>query len=367
MSIKKYSNGQWVDTPYRKYETATDTITTLPKSIIGDSTNASAVIKGNMQQTGTPTPASPIYPTETGDKTANLFDKDNVTNGRDLSASTGNLVNGQTKCVSDYKEISENTSYTTHNVTTYVLYNNSKEYLTGLNIETGGIRDVTIDNTNAKYIRIACEMDDKSTVMLNTGSTVLPYQPYGYKLDIKSANTITPVYLGEVQSTRRIRKLVLTGDEDWYEVGTGGIFRITISDYLRQNGNIPVNTHYKGIDVILGVDYIGDKETAFLVSSSGNNYYYIADSTYGLNSFKAFLAAQYAAGTPVTVWYVLATPTTGIVNEPLRKIGNYADSVSVTGIPTTGTAEQFDVDTTLAPSEVSLTYHGWHEHSDTKF
>ena len=31
------------------------------------------------------------------------------------------------------------------------------------------------------------------------------------------------------------------------------------------------------------------------------------------------------------------------------------------------TAEQFDVDTTLKPSEVDLTYHGWHEHSDTKF
>ena len=53
MSIKKYSSGQWVDVPYRKYETATDTITTLPTEIIGDGTNASAVIKGNLTQSGT--------------------------------------------------------------------------------------------------------------------------------------------------------------------------------------------------------------------------------------------------------------------------------------------------------------------------
>ena len=60
MSIKKYSSGSWVTVPYRKYETATDTITSLPKTIIGDGQNISAyTIKGNMQQSGTPTPSNP--------------------------------------------------------------------------------------------------------------------------------------------------------------------------------------------------------------------------------------------------------------------------------------------------------------------
>ena len=49
----------------------------------------------------------------------------------------------------------------------------------------------------------------------------------------------------------------------------------------------------------------------------------------------------------------LATPTT--------------EQVTVPTLTTTGTPEQFNVLTTLAPSEVSLTYHGWHEHEDTKF
>ena len=43
------------------------------------------------------------------------------------------------------------------------------------------------------------------------------------------------------------------------------------------------------------------------------------------------------------------------------------EQITVPTLPTTGTAEQFDISTTLKPSEVSLTYHGWHEHQDTKF
>ena len=74
MSIKKYSSGSWVTVPYRKYETATDTITSLPQTIIGDGQPISSyTIKGNMSQSGTPTPSNPVYPTECGDKTANLW------------------------------------------------------------------------------------------------------------------------------------------------------------------------------------------------------------------------------------------------------------------------------------------------------
>ena len=79
-----------------------------------------------------------------------------------------------------------------------------------------------------------------------------------------------------------------------------------------------------------------------------------------VSSFKAYLQQQYAAGTPLTVWYVLATASTGIVNEPLMKIGNYADTLSnATPIPTTLGLNTIDVNTTLKPSEMSLTYDGY--------
>lgn len=47
--------------------------------------------------------------------------------------------------------------------------------------------------------------------MLNTGSTALPYEPYGYKLPLTVNGVEYPIYLGEVETTRKIRKLVLTG------------------------------------------------------------------------------------------------------------------------------------------------------------
>ena len=109
--MKRYNGTAWVDTTLRQYKTATDTLTSLPADVYADGTNATVGLKGNMSQTGTPTPSSPIQPQECGD------------------------------------------------------------------LETTGA---------------------------HAGQ---------YKTPISSASTTTPVYLGEVQTTRKIKKLVLTGNE----------------------------------------------------------------------------------------------------------------------------------------------------------
>lgn len=54
-----------------------------------------------------------------------------------------------------------------------------------------------------------------------------------------------------------------------------------------------------------------------------------------------------------------AEPETGIANEPLMKIGNYADTVSFAQagvtIPTASGANILDMTSTIKPSEVSIT------------
>ena len=185
--------------------------------------------------------------------------------------------------------------------------------------------------------------------MLNTGSTPLPYEPYGYKIPISSANTTTPIYLGEGESTRRIKKIVLDSTENWKE-GTSNYY-IFISVSGKGNGipnSTALSTHTEsGVVVNNNGTALFFKKSVFVHSS--------------LADFKTYLAQQYAAGTPVTVWYVLAEPETGIVNEPLMKIGDYADSTSGITIPTITGKDTFDVETTLKPSEVSLSYTGWHD------
>ena len=265
MSIKKYSSGSWVTVPYRKYETATDTITSLPKTIIGDGQNISAyTIKGNMTQSGTPTPSNPIYPQEVGDL---------VTTGE-----------------------------------------HAGEY---------EIPILSNGNTYPIYL---------SEPIRNKGN---------YVDECPSTGT----------ASRVIKKLVLTGSEDWGYSG-GVCFLRDIADYLKIAAITTLCSHYQSQINVPSINDVGNN----CIALGSGDYYRIFIRDNNITSaadFKTFLTTQYNNGTPVTVWYVLATPTT--------------ESFTAPSIPTTGTAESFDVDTTLKPSEVSLTWHGWHEHSDTKY
>lgn len=133
--------------------------------------------------------------------------------------------------------------------------------------------------------------------------------------------------------TRQIKKLVLTGEEDWSMPYTS-IFRLALSGYLRESTNIIISTHYKGIAPVSTTDDIALNETALLLSSSGYNYYYIHDATTNINNFKAYLQQQYAAGTPVTMWYVLATATTETITVPSGLSGTVEGYLNQSGTPT---------------------------------
>lgn len=378
LPYEPYSSEVWHDIPYYTHKTATDTLTTLPAVLYPTDTTATVGLKGNMQQSGTPTPTAPIQPSETGERTNNLFDISAVTLGKYINTSgeetassgTGeNVLNH-----SDYISINALTTYTfkcdkvagyygTSNA--FCWFDSSKQLIsrTLFTAEESGTEILGVDTapSGAAYLIMNYRGRHGDTAMLNTGSTPLPYEPFGYKIPISSANTTTPVYLGEIQSTRQIKKLVLTGGENFNELAAG-LYRITENGYMRSADTlVGMCSHFGGGYTVAAVPSAQQDTLSFLVSASGNNYVYFSPSQYlTISDFKTYLQQQYANGTPVTVWYVLATSTTGIVNEPLRKIGTYADEVSGITIPTIAGANAIDVDTTLKPSEVSVNYHGWH-------
>ena len=378
---EKYVNGSWVisEIPTRKLHNKTDIITSLPVDIYTDGQTASADIKGNMVQSGTPTPTTPITPSECGDLSENLY-----------NASSPNIFRG-------YYNSTTNTLLTTeNNAFIYVpLVQGKKYYVYGCKRYNTSvtIRWVTISSTpfyNIPCIRTGVfEQSDIFTITAETNENYLAlflcgdsdYTGYGsveaaitancddlvidngYKLDIKSGSTTTPVYLGQVQSTRKIKKLVLTGQESsWTYEDTYERFGISVSDMYVYDTRLAtiVCTHYPCIDDGRPIGEVPNN-TIYAGKSIPPKLFIKTDSYTTINDFKTYLQQQYAAGTPVCVWYVLETETTGIVNEPLRKMSSYADSVSVTGIPTTASGIEFDVDTSLKPSEVDLTYHGWHD------
>lgn len=180
-----------------------------------------------------------------------------------------------------------------------------------------------------------------------------------WTIPITCAGQTVPVNLAEVQTVRRIKKRVFDGTESWtvwnyqtavlfYTPVTDGTGELVVSSHFgsRKSGSLPIagNIAYNG-------------------SSNKNMFFRMLDDTTitMVDGFKAWLAAQYANGTPVTVWYILANEETAIVNEPLAKIGDYADELSsadaAVTIPTAKGQNILTVGTTLQPSSMTITGH----------
>lgn len=318
-------------------------------------------IGGNMVQSGTPAPTSPIYPQECGDRTANLFDKSDIVTGYALN---------------EYGEptVNENFGYTNPIAVTPATYTFTNLTYSGVmwTLRVCGYKDgefvrqlkfliVQQTSTSTQFVvdddidsvKVSLGIVNRqnlSILMLNKGGIALPYEPYGYKIPVNLNGTIQNVYLDEplrkigdyadsISSdwtvTRRIVKLVLTGTESW---GTAAIpnytYVLSTTPYIDTTA---VSSHFVQRRTLQTLT-----SGAFLLYN-GNEIYIKYNYTTSVDDFKAFLAERYAAGTPVTVWYVLSTPTTEQVTVP-----------AIT--PATGN-NTFTIDTTLQPSSVSITGH----------
>lgn len=369
-------------------------------------------IYGNTEQTDTPTPENPIIPVGCGVRTGNLLNL-NRTYFDSFTTDTTKWMNGaatlnnagthyaETKIIGDtIKVTSKISGYGASFLikaspnTTYTVSFETDKTSSG---SWGGIsdRDIngTVINTTAIYGKSAtftthdnCAFLNVcfrfpladgtvtfSNIMLIEGSTALPYEPYGYKLPILSNSTVTNIYLGEVETTRRIKKLVLDGTENVsYNARNDTVRRWVVTIPTANGTKTPRNvicTHFGTVNAT-GKPLT---EGGICMRSTGNDFIVgglytdigitaPSDSTTIVNAVKAYLTAQYAAGTPVTVWYVLAEQETGIVNEPLMKIGDYADTVSMeqagVSIPTNKGTTVIDYDGTTKPSQMYIKYFG---------
>lgn len=329
--------------------TVTISTDTLPLTFIADgSPLISWSMKGNGQQSGTPTPDNPIMPEFVGVRTANLFDNnapDRTTTG--YIKSDGSIQSSASFSASGYIPISGLTTITLSeygggNEPAYCLYDSNKEYISG-SAYTGRTA-ITLTVGTASFIRMSYRNTAADTAMLNSGSTAMDYEPYGYKIPITCAGQTVPVYLGQVQTVRRVKKQVFDGTETITEESEN-VYSITIPDTVITD--IGISTHFEYDAAVADGQFRID----------------IGKAVFGYNdtteNFAAFLASQYAAGNPVTVWYILATTTTGIVNEPLSKIGDYADELSSTDaavtVPIIRGENTLTIGTTLQPSEITIT------------
>lgn len=189
------------------------------------------LISGNMSQTGTPTPDSPVMPQETGERTGNLWNKlgfsanainssgvHTTTNsyGTTLSASTGSSVeitqiasggntnyqNGFFFIEIDFSQFSIGDAFVisfdyeiTNKLSTV---NTTVSYIGQGTSVTNVIADwsnsgravikATFDSSMTKpyvEIRLCGNSINVTNVQIIRGSTALPYEPYGYFIEIE--------------------------------------------------------------------------------------------------------------------------------------------------------------------------------------
>ena len=185
----------------------------------------------------------------------------------------------------------------------------------------------------------------------------------GYEITISCNGTaLSPVYLTEQlmkindytdslassgTMTRNVIKQVFTGQENWdiYSAGTDvSFFYLVLASAITGRNSLIICTHFerKAVDTVSNVVGIDLVSSGTIIRLRPPN---VATDYPSTTEWKQWLADQYAAGTPVTVYYVLATPTT--------------EQVAVPTIPTTSSPTTIDVNTSVKPSEMSLTYDGY--------
>ena len=199
---------------------------------------------------------------------------------------------------------------------------------------------------NADGLSVAVAFSDN-------GVPVSPFEPCGqYKISIVSNQTeLTPVYL-----TEQLREIGDTADNI---VSSGTANRLTYKYEFKGTELWSLGTNQMFISQNNLQDIPAPLAASALICShfpndntgiiNGNAWFF---QVYGYSAvasdvatWQQYLAQQYTNGTPVTVWYILATPTT--------------ETVTVPTIPTTSGLNTIDVDTSVKPSKMSLTYDGY--------
>lgn len=187
---------------------------------------------------------------------------------------------------------------------------------------------------------------DKITLTKTAGSDTqtvtlsLPETIYGGSVDATT---------GEGMKTWNM--IVLDGTEKWMSWGVNfrtdgltGFYCTDITDYSPKDNRQALNSHY-----IYNSEAYGGKKAGFDFADSGSSSKYLiitvqnsqlsdtSSTAAAVSSWKSYLAAQKAAGTPVTIAYKLADPTTFTATgaktitakSGVNNITSNADSITV--------------------------------------
>lgn len=331
---------------------------------------------GNWRQQGTPTPDSIIPFDGCGEKSINLL-KTNNTIATIFNVTTTVYLNRITlngKASSSGGRTSQLSNVFTLKAGTYTIKASpSNVFQPVINRKSDYKAYVdTFTLTEDTDVYFGINVYDKTytgetaMVSLVSGASYpANFHPYGFYIPVTCAGQTTPVYLGQVQTVRKIGKLVFDGTETGWQLFTAsGVHQFYIDNALTSAAAVSGSSAVSNIAPYgaTTANRASYQYGCYAVSSGNGIAFQMVGSAADfpdVTAWKAYLAEMSAAGNPVTVWYILANEQTGIVNEPLAKIGGYADELHINDeitIPTVKGSNTLTVDTDLQPSEMTITY-----------
>lgn len=360
------------------------TVSGVPPISLEDCVDSDSMIDwklyGNSVQDGTPTPETPVEVQSLGEKTVNLFDKDNANvfggyiTGNSLVAYSTVLGNNRITCI----ECKPNTTYT---ISRQVL---SKRFAVASGIYAPD-KDITftksILNYNALNIQIATDSEDAylyvwfyngsvdteftydeiiNGLQIQEGTTATPYEPYNkYKIPVtargknlfdKSSDKINGFATKTLDSDGNI---VIDGGSgtgnyisanfvipNW-ECLIGKTLTISgswiVSDLNKGAIRIQYNRNGSAVGTVFGIlNNSGEVKTTSEITAPSQDgdvlcvYLYAnTNGTMSQNATVTYTNIQLETGTTATEYEPYHAPiqTTLYLDEPLRKVGDYADYV----------------------------------------
>lgn len=257
----------------------------------------------------------------------NLFDKADITTGKILN-DTGAVVNQTNGYYSGHITVRPSTVYTvsqTNGVGIYlrILEYDSTNTMVKLNKgTTDGTQTFTFTtDANTAYVIVSGSFNGGAldTVQIELGSTATIYEPYfnggtataEMLLKVGDYQDVQEILAGDV--TRKVGVKALDGSEDWSKLTSSSIYYCPFNDVNKTSGATSYCSHYKGLVNTASITVEPNTIRIGYYDSTSPAYdrIYVHDGTINdLTQFKAFLAQQYANGTPVIIVYPLATPTT---------------------------------------------------------
>lgn len=290
------------------------------------------LIYGNSEQDGTPTPDNPIEVESVGDRTKNLFSPDI------LSQFTGDLsyLSSIEPTNDGFKvTLSKNTS------TSYT-------YLLKLPLEDNIVyscdnTDGTIEKTGTEWRFFFAKYQAKTAgtviyfhkVQKEKGTTPTPYEPYGYKIpvEVKTKNLFNKEW--------EPYQAYIWASQNWSYAADSTSWRIPCKPNTDYTISCSETSAIFRIATINSEDTPSPTKTDLPITSKYNNnsplsktittgaddkYIIIQISTSTAGIVKS--AIQVEEGSTATSYVPYFNETTNIIlDEPLRKIGDYADYI----------------------------------------